>query len=85
MRDISLCRMGILCKFCDDFSDLYQNKLWDTCNNLNQITHLSYASGPNNDVIKMVTKVILMHTYTLIESLTDHLHFSKLAIFEVCK
>ena len=33
--------------------DLYQNKLWGICNNLNQFTHLSSASGPNDDVIKM--------------------------------
>ena len=35
------------------FDDLYQNKLWGICNNLNQFTHLSSASGPNDDVIKM--------------------------------
>ena len=35
------------------FCDLYQNKLWVICNNLNQFTHLSSASGPNDDVIKM--------------------------------
>ena len=35
------------------FADLYQNKLWGICNNLNQFTHLSSASGPNDDVIKM--------------------------------
>ena len=35
------------------FGDLYQNKLWGICNNLNQLTHLSSASGPNDDVIKM--------------------------------
>ena len=35
------------------FGDLYQNKLWGICNNLNQFTHLSSASGPNDDVIKM--------------------------------
>ena len=33
--------------------DLYQNKLWVICNNLNQFTHLSTASGPNDDVNKM--------------------------------
>ena len=32
------------------FGDLYQNKNWG---NLNQFTHLSSASGPNDDVIKM--------------------------------
>ena len=26
------------------FGDLYQNKLWGICNNLNQFTHLSSAS-----------------------------------------
>ena len=35
------------------FGDLYQNKLWGICNNLNQFTHLSSASGPNDDVIEM--------------------------------
>ena len=35
------------------FGDLYQNKLWGTCNNLNQFTYLSSASGPNDEVIKM--------------------------------
>ena len=46
------------------FGDLYQNKLWGICNNLNQFTHLSSASGPNDDVIKMAPKVLLMHIYT---------------------
>ena len=27
------------------FGDLYQNKLWGICNNLNQFTHLSSESG----------------------------------------
>ena len=40
------------------FGDLYQNKLWGICNNLNQFTHLSSASRPNDDVIKMA---LLMH------------------------
>ena len=35
------------------FGDLYQNKLWGICNNLNQFTHLISASGPNDDLIKM--------------------------------
>ena len=35
------------------FVDLYQNKLWGICSNLNQFTHLRSASGPNDDVIKM--------------------------------
>ena len=30
------------------FDDLYQNKLWGICNNLNQFTHLSSASGPES-------------------------------------
>ena len=34
------------------FGDLYQNKLWGICNNY-QFTHLSSASGANDDVIKM--------------------------------
>ena len=46
------------------FGDLYQNKLWGICNNLNQFTHLSSASGPNDDVIKMAALVLLMHIYT---------------------
>ena len=37
------------------FGDLYHNKLWGICNNLNQFTHLSSASGPNDDAIKMAT------------------------------
>ena len=44
--------------FATIFGDLYQNKLWGICNNLNQFTHLSSASGPNDDVIKMA---LLMH------------------------
>ena len=35
------------------FGNLYQNKLLGICNNINQFTHLSSASGPNDDVIKM--------------------------------
>ena len=35
------------------FCDLYKNKFWGLSNNLNQFTHLSSASGPNDDVIKM--------------------------------
>ena len=35
------------------FGNLYQNKFLGICNNLNLFTHLSSASGPNNDVIKM--------------------------------
>ena len=35
------------------FGELYHNKLLGICNNLNQFTHLSSASGPNDDVIKM--------------------------------
>ena len=35
------------------FGDICQNKLWGICNNLNQFTHLSSASGPNDGVIKM--------------------------------
>ena len=46
------------------FGDLYQNKLWGICNNLNQFTHLSSASVPKNDVIKMAAYVLLMHIYT---------------------
>ena len=45
------------------FGDLYHNKLKGICNNLNQFTHLSSASGPNDDVTKMAAKVLLMHTY----------------------
>ena len=43
------------------FGDLYQNKIWGICNNLNQFTYLSSASGPNDDVIRMASKVLLMH------------------------
>ena len=35
------------------FGELYQTKLGGMCNNLKQFTHLSSASGPNDDVIKM--------------------------------
>ena len=35
------------------FGDLYKIKLWGICNNFNQFAHLSSASGPSNDVIKM--------------------------------
>ena len=45
------------------FGNLYHNKPLDICNNLNQFIHLSSASGMNDDVIKMATKVLLMHTY----------------------
>ena len=45
------------------FGDLYQNKLWVICNNLNQFAHLSSASGPSNDVIKMAAIVLLMYTF----------------------
>ena len=45
------------------FGDLYQNNLWVICNNLNQFAHLSSASGPSNDVIKMAAIVLLMYTY----------------------
>ena len=45
------------------FGDLYQNKLWVIWNNLNQFAHLSSASGPSNDVIKMAAIVRLMYTY----------------------
>ena len=48
-------------KFCDDFGDLYHNKIWSICNNLNQFTYLGSASGPNDDVIRMASKVLLMH------------------------
>ena len=45
------------------FGDLYQNKLWVICNNLNQFAHLSSASGLRNDVIKMAAIVLLVYTY----------------------
>ena len=41
--------------------NLYQIKLWGICNNLNQLTHLRSASGPNADVIKITAKVLFMH------------------------
>ena len=44
------------------FADLYRNKLWgNLCNNLKQLKHLSSASGPNDDVIKMAAYGLLMH------------------------
>ena len=52
--------MGISCKFCRDFVDLYQNKLWGIFNNLNQLIHLRSASGQNDDFLKMAAKVLLM-------------------------
>ena len=50
-------------KFVTIFCDLNQNKLWVICNNLNQFAHLSSASGPSNDVIKMAAIVLLIYTY----------------------
>ena len=50
--------------FVTSFGYLYQNKVWGICNNLNQFTYLSSASGPIDDVIKMAAKVLLMHIYT---------------------
>ena len=47
------------------FGDLYQNKLWVICNNLNQFAHLSSASDLSNDVIKMAAIVLLMYTYKI--------------------
>ena len=38
---------------CKIFGDLYKIKLLGICNNFNQFAHLSSASGPSNDVIKM--------------------------------
>ena len=35
------------------FGDLYQIKFLGICNNFNQFTYLSSASGTSNDVIKM--------------------------------
>ena len=48
------------------FGDLYQNKLWVICNNLNQFAHLSSASGPSNDAIKMAAIVLIMYTYDIV-------------------
>ena len=45
------------------FGDLYQNKLWGICTNLNQFNHLISASGSNDDVIKMAAKLLLMQLY----------------------
>ena len=45
------------------FGDLYQNKLLVICNSLNQFAHLSSASVPSNDVIKMAAIVLLTYTY----------------------
>ena len=52
-------------KFVTIFGDLYQIKLWVICNNLNQFAHLSSASGPSNDVIKMAAIVLLMYIYKI--------------------
>ena len=49
--------------FATVFGDLYQNKRWGICNNLNQFTHLSSATGPNDGVINMTADVLLMHIY----------------------
>ena len=46
------------------FGYLYQNKVLGICNNLNQFTHLSSATGPIDDVIKIAAKKLLMHIYT---------------------
>ena len=35
------------------FGDLYKIKRWGIYNDFNQFAHLSSASGPSNDVIKM--------------------------------
>ena len=45
------------------FTDLYQNKHWGIGINLNQFSHLSSASGPNNDVIKTIAIVLLINMY----------------------
>ena len=60
------------------FGYLYQNKVWGICYNLNQLTHLSSASGPNDDVIKMAAKVLLMHIYTC----TKVIRFEALVMWE---
>ena len=52
-------------KFVTIFGDLYQIKLWVICNNLNQFAHLSSASGPSNDVIKMAAIVLFMYIYKI--------------------
>ena len=52
-------------KFVTIFGDLYQIKLWVICNNLNQFAHLSSASGPSNDVIKMAAILLLMYIYKI--------------------
>ena len=49
--------------FVTSFGDVYKNKLWVMCNNLDQFAHLSSASVPSNDVIKMAAIVLLMYTY----------------------
>ena len=53
----SLCQMGqknwSRVNFVTIFGDLYKIKLWDIGNNFNKFTHLSFASGPRYDVLKM--------------------------------
>ena len=67
--DVTLCVLLVYVEwasrvnFVTIFGDLYQNKLWVICNNLNQFAHLSSASGPSNDVIKMAAIVLLMYTF----------------------
>ena len=62
--DLIYVEMESRVNFVTIFGDLYQNKLWGICNNLNQFTHLSSAPGPNDDVIKIAAQVLLMHIYT---------------------
>ena len=49
--------MGILCEFCDDFFGKYIKINFEAYVS----THLSSASGPSDDVIKMAAIVLLMH------------------------
>ena len=43
--------------------DLYQNKPGPYNYNFNQFSHQSSASGPNNDVLNMVARVLPMCIY----------------------
>ena len=49
--------------FVTNFGDLYENKLWFICINLNQFAYLSSASGTSYDVIQKAAIVLPMYTY----------------------
>ena len=55
----------ILCKFRDDFGDLYKMRIFGISKNSNQFTYLRSASGVNGDVIKMAAIALLILMYVL--------------------